>query len=244
MKYRQVLYGNYHSTQSGRASGTQAQVLFDQEYQQFKREVGPFFTHLSKQTTLFDMGCGKGSLIKMLRDQGFEHAIGMDISAEQIAVGRACGATGIVEGDALAHLLSGNNTYDVITGMDIIEHFTKDELVELMLAIHSRLNPGGMAIFRTPNMDAPFSTVFANGDFTHENYMNASSAQQLLLSCGFNEVKVLPSVMRVKGFFKEFIRKYLHFSLSIHYRLILFASARSSRNILFTPNMIIVAKRG
>ena len=50
--------------------------------------------------------------------------------------------------------------------MDIIEHFTKNELVELLSLIKNKLNPGGKAIFRTPNLDAPLTTVFANGDFT------------------------------------------------------------------------------
>lgn len=124
--------------------------------------------------------------------------------------------------------------------MDIIEHFTKDELVELLQLIQSKLKKGGMAIFRTPNMDAPIATAFAIGDFTHENYLNASSAEQVMLSCGFVDVNVKPSFMRVNGFLKEGIRSILYRLLSLRLKLQLFATARSTQKVLFTPNLLIV----
>jgi hypothetical protein len=127
--------------------------------------------------------------------------------------------------------------------MDIIEHFTKDELVELLQLIQSKLKSGGLAIFRTPNMDAPVASAFALGDFTHESYLNASSAQQVMLSCGFQQVKVLGSTMRVKGLFKEIVRRVVFDFTSIFWKLQLFATARSTRNILFTPNLIIVGTK-
>ena len=40
-QYRRLLYGNYHSTQSGRAAGTDARSLFEREKLQFKREIIP-----------------------------------------------------------------------------------------------------------------------------------------------------------------------------------------------------------
>ena len=126
--------------------------------------------------------------------------------------------------------------------MDIIEHFTKNELVDLLHLIQNYLNPGGIAIFRTPNLDAPMATVYANGDFTHENYMNASSAQQVMMACGFEKVQVFESNMQIPNALKEIIRKVVFSLLKFRFKLTLFATGRSTQNVLISPNMVIIAK--
>lgn len=241
--YREVLYSNYHTNQSGRASLTDARSLFEREKKQFQREILPKLTGVAKSARIFDMGCGSGSLLSALKEHGFTHLSGMDLSDEQVQMAHDMGVLEVEKGDAMQFLRNDTTGFDVITGMDIIEHFTKDELVELLQLIQSKLKSGGLAIFRTPNMDAPVASAFALGDFTHESYLNASSAQQVMLSCGFQQVKVLGSTMRVKGLFKEIVRRVVFDFTSIFWKLQLFATARSTRNILFTPNLIIVGTK-
>ena len=240
VEYRKVLYANYHTTQSGRASLTSAEALFLREKRQFESEILPLLQSVSKSARIFDMGCGSGSLLKGLKEAGYTNVIGMDLSEEQVNMAHEFGVSEVVLGDAMQFFRSSEEQFDIITGMDIIEHFTKDELVELLQLIQSKLKKGGMAIFRTPNMDAPIATAFAIGDFSHENYLNASSAEQVMLSCGFVDVNVKPSFMRVNGFLKEGLRGIFYRLLSLRLKLQLFATARSTQKVLFTPNLIIV----
>lgn len=242
MRYRQVLYANYHSTQSGRASGTDAKSLFEREKRQFAREILPLLAQRPKDAVIFDMGCGSGSLLKALQNGGFTHAEGMDISPEQVQVAAQMGVQHVTQGDALAHVAASESKFDILLGMDIIEHFTKDELVDLLQNIQKSLKPGGIAIFRTPNLDAFISSAFAHGDFTHENYMNASSAQQVCLACGFSEVRVFPGLMFIENPVKELLRKCAAMLVKLRFKLYLFATARSSKQVLWSPNMIIVAQ--
>lgn len=241
MNYRKILYTNYHSTQSGRAAATTARELFEREKRQFVREILPLMT-VNKNAVIFDLGCGSGSLLKALQEAGYNQAKGMDISEEQILIAGKMGVLNAELGDALEYLKTKQQAFDVVTGMDIIEHFTKDELTDLLQAIRKSLKPGGMAIFRTPNLDGVMSTVFANGDFTHENYMNASSASQVCMACGFSRVRVFPSVMFIENPLKEALRKICWAWIKFRCRLTLFATARSSKNVHFTPNMIIKAE--
>lgn len=243
MQYRKVLYANYHTTQSGRASGTDARSLFDREKEQFRREILPLISEFPKDARIFDMGCGSGSMLKALQEAGYTNARGMDISEEQVALAKSLGVHNVETGDALQHLASGNAQYDLVLGMDIIEHFTKDELVELLQWVQGCLTAKGRAVFRTPNLDAPMASVFANGDFTHENYMNASSAQQVCRACGFASVELRPSLMRVSNPLKELLRRFFFAVWRIRLKVLLFATARSSRNVLFSPNMIILAAK-
>ena len=242
-QYRDVLYANYHTNQSGRASLTDAKSLFEREKKQFEREILPKLSGFEKTARIFDLGCGSGSLLMALKQAGYSQVSGMDLSEEQVKMAHSMGVTEVVLGDAMQYLRDTTEGFDVITGMDIIEHFTKDELVELLQLIQSKLNAGGVAIFRTPNMDAPVASAFALGDFTHENYLNASSAEQVMLSCGFQEVAVLPSTMRVNGIVKEIIRRIAYDWLELILKLQLFATARSTRKVLFAPNLIIVARK-
>ncbi|MBU6324576.1 MAG: methyltransferase domain-containing protein [Bacteroidetes bacterium] len=239
--YRQLLYSNYHSTQSGRASGTDRSALFLRERKQFSEEILPLLEYMNREAKILDMGCGSGSLLSAMSHFGFADTLGVDVSPEQVALAGEMGVRGVIQGDVLEVLRSSKNKFDLITGMDIIEHFTKDELVELLQAAYTALRPGGMLLLRTPNMDAPIASVFAYGDFTHELLLNASGAQQVMLAAGFSRVDVLPSLMRTDGWLKEQMRKITWSFLSFRLKLELFATARSSRNVVFTPNLIIKA---
>jgi len=231
MKYRQTLYTNYHSTQSGRASLTDAKQLFEREVDQFDKEIIPLLSTVAKSAKVFDLGCGSGSLLQALSNVGFNNISGMDLSKEQVELAHSLGVNCVEMGNGLEFLEACTHTYDVILGMDI----------ELLQTIKRALTPNGIVIFRTPNLDSPMASVFANGDFTHENYLNASSAQQVLLATGFNNVQILSSFMQVKSVWKELLRKIIYQVMLIRLKLQLFATARSTRNIVFTPNMIIIA---
>ena len=66
-KYRDILYNNYHTNQSGRASLTDAKSLFEREKKQFEREILPKLSGMSKSARIFDLGCGSGSLLMALK---------------------------------------------------------------------------------------------------------------------------------------------------------------------------------
>jgi len=239
--YRKKLYTNYFTNQAGRDFTAKQKEKFEEEKFVFANEIIPYL-HSDKSIRILDIGCGTGSLIAACKDAGFKNIEGIDISEEMVKIANDFGVTEARYGDLNEYLSDKQNSYDVISGMDIIEHFTKDELLDLIETIKNALKPEGVVVFRTPNTDAPFATIFSNGDFTHENFLNKNSVTQLMMAMGFHEIQVLPSYIKVKGFAKEFLRKIFWNCFLFKYKLELFASARSSRNLIFTPNMIIVAK--
>ncbi len=241
--YRKVLYQDYYQNQSGRHFQLQIEEKMNRDEQLFRSEILPLIPK-NKEIKLLDIGCGFGSLVRLLKKEGFSNLKGIDLSESQVKIAHDFGMINEIEvNDISKYLVDKEDYFDVITGIDIIEHFSKDELIELLATLKKSLKPGGIAIFRTPNNDAPFATVFANGDFTHENYMNSSSATQLSLSMGFINIEVNPSHLQVEGALKEIIRKITWAVISTCIKLILFASARSSKNVLLSPNMIIKVQR-
>ena len=241
--YRKVLYQDYYQNQSGRHFQLQIEEKMNRDEQLFRAEILPLIPK-NKEIKLLDIGCGFGSLVRLLKKEGYSNLKGIDLSESQVKIAHDFGMINEIEVNDISKYLADKEDYfDVITGIDIIEHFSKDELIELLATLKKSLKPGGIAIFRTPNNDAPFATVFANGDFTHENYMNSSSATQLSLSMGFTNIEVNPSHLQVEGALKEIIRKITWAVISTCIKLILFASARSSKNVLLSPNMIIKVQR-
>lgn len=238
--YRKHLYSNYYTNQAGRNAKQELHQKFDQEVQQFKLDIIP---HLLRETTLkiLDIGCGTGSLIAALKDAGYKNIKGIDISEEQVSIAHQLGVSEVQQSDIQNYFSSNEESYDLICGMDIIEHFNKDELVKLIILLKSRLRPNGKLIFRTPNLDAPIGTYFAYGDFTHECFLNKSSAIQLMLALGFKDVIVSPSVIKSRNIVINWLRQFFWKAICLKQIIILAASGRSSRDIIFTPNIIISA---
>lgn len=238
-KYREQLYTNYTSTQENRGGQDQTQ-LFNQQVFYFTKEIVPFIT-CAKQGNIVDIGCGNGSMVKALQNAGFTNMQGIDLSAEQVEAATKLGVKNIVCNTAEEFLKDKDNSFDAILAIDVIEHFTKDELVKVLAMIRKALKPGGIAFFRTPNMDAPLTSVYSYGDFTHECLLNKSSAEQVMLSCGFNNAEVHPSMILAQGTLKEMVRKLAWQLTLFRLKFMLFSSGRTWDGVVFTPNLLIKA---
>lgn len=241
--FRDTLYEKYFQTQNGRRhnSANLEQKIKD-NWLQLEGEILPLLPQ-NKDQRILDLGCGYGELLMLLNEKGYKNTEGIDISPQQIQMAKELGVQNVQVADAFAYLDSQKNTFDVITGIDIIEHFSKDELVKLLGLIKSALKPNGTAIFRTPNMDAPFTSTYAFGDYTHQSFLNLSSAEQLFNAVGFSRVEVLPSYIKVKGALKETMRKLAWKWITFQAKLTLFASGKSTQGVLFTPNLIIKVQK-
>jgi 2-polyprenyl-3-methyl-5-hydroxy-6-metoxy-1,4-benzoquinol methylase len=238
--YRKILYRNYYTEHSSRVRMEGIKKGFDQQVRYFKKEMLPIIPS-DKSIQILDLGCGTGSLVATLKSDGYNNVLGIDISKDQIEVAAQMGVTDTVNGDLLEHLAQHQGKYDLITGIDIIEHFSKDELVELLKLVKTALKLGGKTLFRTPNMDSPMSSVFAHADFTHECFLNKSSAIQVMLAVGFKGVTVLPGLVFIENPIKEIVRKIIWGTHKFCLKLTLFATGRTWHEVVFEPNILILA---
>jgi 2-polyprenyl-3-methyl-5-hydroxy-6-metoxy-1,4-benzoquinol methylase len=241
--YRQKLYQKYFSTQVAQQTQN-LDLQIPAEIKQLHADLNHILPD-NKNSRILDIGCGYGNLLLYLQQQGYTHLEGIDLSPEQVATAHSIGLKNVQQADAFSYLqqLAPNATYDLICMFDVIEHLHKTELLQLLELIRSRLSEKGKAIFRTPNMDAPFTSIYAFGDFTHETLLNSRSATQLMRSAGFQMVNVVPSPIVGQSRLKTFWQNCLFIGISYLVKIVLFATARSSQGVLLTPNMIIVAQR-
>jgi SAM-dependent methyltransferase len=72
---------------------------------------------------ILDIGCGTGANLEMLSE--FGKAEGVDVSAEALAFCRERGLVNVKEGEAEA-LPYEDNSFDLVTGLDVVEHLDDD----------------------------------------------------------------------------------------------------------------------
>lgn len=142
-----------------------------------------------KDARILDLACGSGRLLFVLSEQGYRDLTGVDISPDQVALARQV-TPNVKQESVLDHLENNPDSYDLITGYDIIEHFDKDEVLRFLDGCFSALQPGGRLILQTPNADSPWGNSLRYGDFTHEVCFNPNSLTRLLRLVGFGNLEV------------------------------------------------------
>ena len=186
--FRSRFYERYITTASGPVGEHTADGL--KAYWAWSRlKILPLLKGVDKRMPVLELGCGAGNILSLLKTEGYDHASGVDISGEMVKVAHARGLD-VVEGDALAVLEGAGEKYGAILAFDMIEHFTKDELLRLLPAIYERLLPGGVFVMQTPNGQGLFPNQVVYGDLTHVTIFTPDSLGQVLRLTGFEDILV------------------------------------------------------
>ncbi len=141
-----------------------------------------------KNAVIADVACGGGRLLYLFKQMQYPNIAGVDISPEQVKLARQVTPT-IYEANILDWLEANPVTFDLITGLDIIEHFNKSEVLRFLDNIYTALKPHGQIIIQTQNAKSPWGGSIRYGDFTHEVGFTVNGLSQLLRLMGFQNVE-------------------------------------------------------
>ena len=104
----------------------------------------------NQQKNILDVGCGGGFLSNALAQHGYE-VTGVDLSEESLRVAKAHDLSGTITympADAY-HLPFEDQSFDVVTAMDFLEHVDRPE--DVVKECARVLKPGGLFIYHTFN---------------------------------------------------------------------------------------------
>jgi 2-polyprenyl-3-methyl-5-hydroxy-6-metoxy-1,4-benzoquinol methylase len=196
-RFRENLYKVYvskfttsHSSRTDRA---------ERSYRSWaEKKYLPMLEGLSKDAPIIELGCGPGFFMQFLKEKGFENVKGIDLSTEQIALADARGLD-VTQTDVFEFLKKNSRIYAVIVAIDFLEHFTREELNELLPLICSALQPTGRLIVSTPNGQGLFSGAVVFGDLTHLTVFTPGSLTQLLSAHGLINIRCLETGPVVKN---------------------------------------------
>lgn len=171
----------------------------------------------SKDAACLDVACGTGILLYIFQSTGYRHITGVDISPQQINAARqVCEDVHLM--DALEYLKAHPGEFDFITAFNILEHYEKDELLNIVEALYQALRPGGRLVVEMPNAESPWGLSVRYGDLTHELALNANSLNHLLELVGFTEFSARECTAYIHGI-KSLIRwviwRFIHLGLLI-----------------------------
>jgi 2-polyprenyl-3-methyl-5-hydroxy-6-metoxy-1,4-benzoquinol methylase len=231
LNYRRAVYESYASV-----SGL-SQPL-ESKYQALEHNLAPLLASQRNRGTLLDIGSGQGELLSLCRALGID-AEGVDLAREEVesCIQRGLNVT-LIE-DLARYLAEVDRRWDVVSMIDVIEHFSKSEAFDLLLLVRGVLKPGGRVILQTPNMQSPFASLNLYHDLTHEWAYTEASIEQLLRACGFRQIQTRPAVYPARGTY--LLRSVLRGVLYMFVRLLLVVD-QPNRGRVLTPNMIAVAE--
>lgn len=185
--YRKRLYDVYASLAqgSGREFNVSSASRWGRSYDYYYRGWLP----KHKDAVIADLGCGRGNMLYFFKRRGYTNICGVDISPEQTHLARQV-SPNVTQGDVLHFLETHPDHFDLITGLDIIEHLHKDEALQLLDISYAALKSGGRLILQTPNADSPFASSMRYGDLTHEISYAPALLTKLLRLSGYEKLSV------------------------------------------------------
>jgi len=176
-------YGQIHQDRSGPLSGKERKS-WQKVYSYYLR--GWFPNELNAK--IVDVGCGAGNLLSVFEQKRYSKITGLEPHSFLAELAREI-CPNIVTSDAVSYLQQRTETFDLITGIDVIEHLTKDEALILLETAFNALRPGGRLILQTPNGESPWVGSVYYGDFTHEQCFTPHSLEKLLILSGFEKAE-------------------------------------------------------
>jgi SAM-dependent methyltransferase len=186
--YRDLIYGQYVSAFKGQPSDELILPALQKHARFFDYLMKPVLA-ASNPRDVLEVGCGSGHFLYWARERGFESVRGFDLSAEQVEAARTLGLPAEVA-SYREFLARCDEDFDLIVGLDIIEHLTRDEAFEFLGLCHAALRSGGYLFLTTPNGAALRPGPVMYGDLTHETIFSPQTINLALRLSGFESVAV------------------------------------------------------
>ncbi len=240
--YRDAIYAAYRSGRlAAPFQSTEQEFAHRVHYlrRMIRRVVPPDPT-----TRIVDLGCGSGTVLRVLAEGGYRSLVGVDVSQEQATLARNLPGVTVHTVDLREFLArASDSSYDVVIAFDVLEHFTRDELLSVLLSIHRVLRPGGRLIAHVPNGEGSFGARSYFWDATHQTGLTRASAGQLTAAAGFTTFEAYEDTPAVHGpislvraVFWKLLRLWWRFALAVE-------SGDVSRDVILSQNMLFCCKR-
>lgn len=150
----------------------------------------PYLPLLEGRAPVLDIGCGRGEMLDLLREQGTAYH-GIDVDEAMIARCVANGHSDVELADAIEHLAAADDGhYGAIFSAQVVEHLPAASLHDLLALAARKLRPDGLLIAETVNPHAPHALRVFWTDLTHQHPIFPEVALALCELAGFNSAYV------------------------------------------------------
>ncbi|MBF0530245.1 MAG: class I SAM-dependent methyltransferase [Deltaproteobacteria bacterium] len=173
----------YSASTAGSGGSSQEEIL---RYQAIAQRLAAHLPH--KHVALFDVGCGKGGLLAVLAQNGFQRLFGVDMLPTCVEhVRKTLGL--VAETGSVSSLPFPMIRADVLIYSHVVEHVL--DLPAMMKAAFDKLNDQGLLYVEVPDAaryaeasDWPYQAFYLE----HVNHFDAAGLTNLFTSNGFSPV--------------------------------------------------------
>lgn len=181
--YQDAIYESYRSAFKGTANS--ASLAFGAS--KMRPVIEPWVADLSRDSVILDLGCGAGELLLAFQQLGFQNLGGCDLSEQQIELAKTI-STKVVVANLFDFLIAQQDeSVDVVTLFDVIEHLSRQETFDLFGLIRTKLRRGGILIGHVPNGLSPFVGHVYFGDPTHKWCPTPTAMRTMLNVSGYTD---------------------------------------------------------
>lgn len=172
----------------------------------------------SREAKVVELACGHGTFLAWLRMHSYTQVTGVDTSPEQISMARRVqGVTAVLEDVNKWLAAQPNHSVDALVAIDLIEHVSKDEFMQLLHEAAHVLRPGGVLLLRYPNGDSPLVGLNLFNDITHVWTYTTNCVRTLAMMHGYissDFVDESSDVVRDHRWIKVPVGRFVRFVLS------------------------------
>jgi len=159
-----------------------------------KESPGIVLSYIPKGARVLDVGCGTGSITRLIRDLRDARIIGLEPNADRAQAARESGLE-IINDVFTRETVAGLPPFDVVVFADVLEHLV-DPAAALEVAC-TLLAPGGAIVASVPNVahwTVRYELLCGRFDYrdlgimdaTHLRWFTAGNLQRLFRSCGLH----------------------------------------------------------
>ena len=204
-----------------------------------------------KDAPILDVGCGAGYAMEDIKALGYGQLRGIDVNSALAAQARSRGLDVTVEKSAAAYLVARPESQATILLMDVLEHMSQDDQLELLRAVARGLRPGGRLICSVPNAASAINGYWLYNDYTHQGSFTEDSLTFLLEQTGFGRIECSgPEFFPRPRFLfwlptKRSVAWWMRCALRLRQRAAYIAELGwdRGRRVVLTPNLLAVADK-
>ena len=187
-------------------------ALIREKTKYYQKEIIESFFPTNKNVNILELGCGYGIFLQACKESGYQNIQGVDLIQEcpEFAA-KEFGIYSITNASIMDYLYSvKDNEFDIIAAFDVIEHFKKEDIINLLNSIYRKLKEGGLFIMRVPNVGSLQGLYTFYSDLTHEIGFTNTLAEELFCLANFKEIKILPDKKpKIKNLLLRILQKQL-----------------------------------
>ncbi|MCW2965999.1 MAG: glycosyltransferase [Actinomycetia bacterium] len=157
--------------------------------EEIRERQRPYVELVRGHEPVLDVGCGRGELLQLLRDEGIE-ARGVDADADMAAFARGAGLNA-QQRDLLDALgATGDESLGAITALQVVEHLPPRALVDFLAESARTLRAGGLLVAETINPVSPAALRHYFADLTHAQPLVPETLELLARQAGFGSAEI------------------------------------------------------